>query len=154
MGKHNKILDSWKNEIVYADGTKKLVYGVKKSSKYGIFTNTVTPCPQDYGNVNDWDGYRFAERKCDIDIAHARAKVLKERAQGILNVHKTLYTKYKAIEDYEKSIFLDDLYYQYKLAQKEYEIAYAQYKYMRDSFSEYTTRMINRRKEINKKIKK
>lgn len=151
MGKHSRILDSWKHEAIVR-GVHVPVYGVTKSSKYGVFTNTVIPCPQDYQYINDWDGYKFAERKCDIDIAHEKAKKLKERALGILSVHKTLYTKYKAKKDYEQALFLADLYYQYEVAQKEYEQAYAQYKYMKEDFSDYTTRMINRRKELNNKI--
>ena len=151
MSKHSKILDSWKDKIVI-DETKVPVYYVTKSSKYGIFTCSVKPCPQDYSSINDWDGYRFAERKCDIEIAHAKAKVLKERAHGILNIHKALHTKYKATKQYEFGVVLDDIYYQYKLAQKEYEKAYAQYKYMEDSFPDYTSRMIERRKQLNKKL--
>ena len=151
MSKHSKILDSWKDKIVI-DETKVPVYYVTKSSKYGIFTCSVKPCPQDYSSINDWDGYRFAERKCDIEIAHAKAKVLKERAHGILNIHKALHTKYKATKQYEFGVVLDDIYYQYKLAQKEYEKAYAQYKYMEDSFQDYTSRMIERRKQLNKKL--
>ena len=151
MGKHSKILDSWKHEVVVR-GVRVPVYGVKKSSKYGVFYGTVIPCPQDYDNINDWDGYKFAERKCDIDIVHEKAKKLKERALGILSVHKTLYTKYKAKKDYEQAPFLADLYHQYKVAQKEYEQAYAQYKYMKEDFSNYTTRMINYRKKLNNKI--
>jgi hypothetical protein len=151
MSKHSKILDSWKDKIIVG-GIRIPVYYVTKSSKYGIFTCSVKPCPQDYPNINDWDGYRFAERKCDIEIAHTKAKVLKERARGILNVHKTLHTKYKATKQYELGIVLGDIYYQYELAQEEYEKAYAQYKYMKDSFPDYTSRMIERRKQLNKKL--
>ena len=153
MSKHSKILDSWKGHKNIA-GTKVPIYHVIKSSKYGVFHGTVMPCSQDYNNINDWDGYRFAERKCDIDIVHAKAKILRERARGILNTHKTLYTKYKNAKDYEQALFLDDLYYQYEIAQKEYEKVYEQYKYMRDSFSDYTTRMIERRKELSNKVQK
>lgn len=150
MGKHSKILDSWKgynkNNIP--------IYHVIKSSKYGVFHGIVIPCPQDYENINDWDGYKFAERKCDIKIIHAKAKILRERTRGILDVYKTLKTKYEVSKNYEGLVVIEDLYYQYKIAQKEYKKAYEQYKYMRDSFSDYTTRMINRRKELNNKIKK
>jgi hypothetical protein len=152
VGKHSKILDSWKGYTTI--GISEVpVYHVIKSSKYGVFHGTVMPCPQDYDNINDWDGYRFAERKCDIDIIHARSKVLKERAQGILNAHKTLFDKYKATKNYDMAPALADLYYQYELAQKEYKRVYEQYKYMRDSFPDYTTRMIERRKQLNNKIK-
>ena len=40
MGKHSKILDSWKHEVVVR-GVRVPVYGVKKSSKYGVFYGTV-----------------------------------------------------------------------------------------------------------------
>lgn len=152
MGKHSRILDSWKAYTI-AGSVKIPVYHVIKSSKYGVFHGSVIPCLQDYENINDWDGYKFAERKCDINIIHAKAKILKERARGILNVHKTLYTKYKDTKNYEQTSFLEDLYYQYEVAQKEYEQTYLQYKYMKEGFSDYTTRMINRRKELNNKIK-
>ena len=153
MSKHSKILDSWKG---YGVGPKTHIpiYHVIKSSKYGVFHGTVTPCSQDYDNINDWDGYRFAERKCDIEIIHAKAKILKERACGILNVYKTLKTKYEASKNYEGLVVIEDLYYQYEIAQKEYKKAYEQYEYMRDSFSDYTTRMIERRKELNNTIEK
>ena len=153
MSKHSKILDSWKGHTNIA-GIKVPVYHVVKSSKYGVFHGTVMPCPQDYNNINDWDGYRFAERKCDIDIVHAKAKILRERACGILNVYKTLKTKYEASKNYEGLVVIEDLYYQYEIAQKEYEKTYKQYKYMRDSFSDYTTRMIERRKELSNKVQK
>lgn len=154
MSKHSKILDSWKTETVKTDVDIHIpTYHVIKSSKYGIFKQSVTPCLEDYNNINDWDGYRFAERKCDIEIIHTKAKILKERARGILNVHKTLYTKYKNKKDYFMAPALEDIYYQYELAQKEYEKAYAQYKYMKNSFSDYTSRMIERRKQLNKKLK-
>ena len=54
----------------------------------------------------------------------------------------------------DNSIVIEDLYYQYEIAQKEYEKTYKQYKYMRDSFSDYTTRMIERRKELSNKVQK
>ena len=151
MGKHSKVLDSWKT-YSFIGTTKIPVYHIIKSSKYGVFEESVTPCQQDYSNINDWDGYRFAERKCDIKIAHTKAKILRERARGILNVHKTLHTKYKVTKQYEFGIVLDDIYYQYELAQKEYEKAYNQYKYMKDSFPDYTSRMIERRKQLNEKL--
>ena len=153
MSKHSKILSSWKTTSTIGISEVPTYY-VIKTSKYGVFKNSVTPCPADYENINDWDGYKFAERKCDIDIIHAKTKILKERARGILNLHKTLYTKYKDKKDYFMAPALDDIYYQYEIAQKEYEKVYEQYKYMRDSFSDYTTRMIQRRKELNDKLKK
>ena len=85
---------------------------------------------------------------------HTKAKILKERANGILNAHRALWIKYKSTEQYEEAPFLEDLYHQYEVAQKEYEKAYNQYKYMRDSFSDYTSRMIERRKKINEKVVK
>ena len=151
MGKHSKVLNSWKT-YSFTGITKIPIYHIIKSSKYGVFEESVTPCQQDYSDINDWDGYRFAERKCDIDIAHAKAKILRERARGILNVHKTLYTKYKATKQYDMAPALADIYYQYELAQQEYEKAYSQYKYMKNSFPEYTSRMIERRKQLNKKL--
>jgi hypothetical protein len=148
MSKHNKILDSWKTY----DKNDIPTYHIIKSSKYGTFKSTVTPCEQDYANINDWDGYRFAERKCDIQIMHAKAKKMKERAQGILDAYKALHTKYKARREYLLTPALADLYYQYEIAQREYEKVYKQYVYMKDSFSEYTSRMIERREQLNKKL--
>ena len=150
---HGRIIDSWKVSGV-GIRTHIPTYHVVKSSKYGIFEGSVTPCKQDYENINDWDGYRFAERKCDIEITHAKAKVLRERAKGILDLHKTLHTKYKATKQYELADVLADIYYQYELAQKEYEKVYQQYKYMKESFSDYTTRMIKRRLEVQEKVGK
>ena len=153
MGKHSRILDSWKHEAI-VHGAHVPVYGVTKSSKYGVFTNTVIPCPQDYQNINDWDGYKFAERKCDIDIAHAKAKKLRERISGIESLYLTLFNKYKQTNNEAGFEFLKDVEHQMQIAKKEYEQVYAQYKYMKDDFSDYTTRMINRRKELNEKIQK
>lgn len=151
MSKHSKILNSWKNHAIV--GISKIpVYHVIKTSKYGIFENSVMPCPQDYGNINDWDGYHFAERKCDIDIMHEKAKILKFRAEGILNAYKTLKTKYMSTKNYEGLVNIEDLYYQYELAQKEYKETYEKYKYMKNSFRDYTSRMIERRKQLNKKL--
>lgn len=150
MSKHNKILDSWKT---IGENTIPTYY-VTKTSKYGVFTCSVTPCPQDYSNINDWDGYRFAERKCDIQIIHTKAKILKERAYGILQAYKALCMKYCILQDENSGTFLGDLKYQYELAQKEYEDVYLKYKYMRDDFSNYTTRITNRRKEVNAQIHK
>lgn len=150
MGKHTNILDSWKH--YGQDGIP--VYGVKKSSKYGVFYGTVIPCPQDYDSINDWDGYKFAERKCDIQIVHERAKVLKERAQGIMNVINVLTTKYEDTNDKDGLSYLEDVWHQYNVAYAEYKKVYNQYVYMRDSFSDYTSRMIERRKKLNDKVEK
>lgn len=150
MSKFGKVIDSRKQGFVDYPP----IYWVTKASKYGTYTCSVSPCSEDIDNTNDWDGYRFAERKCDIKIMHAKAKILKERANGILNAHKALWIKYKSTKQYEEAPFLEDLYHQYEVAQKEYEKAYNQYKYMRDSFSDYTSRMIERRKKINEKVVK
>jgi hypothetical protein len=153
MGKHTKILDSWKG---FGTGLKTHmpIYHVIKSSKYGTFHGSVSPCPQDIENINDWDGYHFAERKCDIQIVHAKAKILRERAQGILNVINILTAKYEEKHDGDGLDYLMDVWRQYDVAKKEYEKVYSQYIYMRDSFSDYTTRMIERRKKLNEKVEK
>ena len=149
MGKHSKILDSWKD---YTQNNIP-VYHVIKSSKYGVFHGIVIPCPQDYNNINDWDGYRFAERKCDIQIIKRKAAIMREHIKGMEIVLNTLTNKYNSTSTPlpDSDEFLQDLLYQINIHQKEYEKVYAQYKYMRDSFRDYTTRIIQERIKLQER---
>lgn len=134
-------------------------YTVTKTSKYGTFTSTVGICDADFTSDEEIShilGYQYAERKCDIKIIHAKARMLYERAEGIRHL-LNVFSGPDAIHKYSPEV-LKDIERQYKIAKGIYEKTYAQYKYMINDFSNYTDRCnalrlksIQRKEEIEKR---
>ena len=71
-----KILDSFFDEDT---GTS----CVTKHTKYGTFTDVAYCHEDDKDIMNEWDGCRFAEFKCDIQALHEKIKMMKQRLVGM-----------------------------------------------------------------------
>ena len=70
-----KILDSWViNNDTY----------IKKATKYGTFEAIVNCHEEDLPYKNEWDGYRFAEYRCDLSALKEKIKWLNQRYLGLL----------------------------------------------------------------------
>ena len=87
-------------------------YLVIKGTKYGVFTGQVSVCdedmPENLSTISDMSGYKYAERKCDIQALHEKAKRLRARAEGVEHLLTVLANKYEATsceEEYKKFIF-------------------------------------------------
>ena len=139
------IIDAWYEEIE-DDITESCIC---KETKYGTFTSYARPTETDKDIANSWDGFRFAETKCDIQAYKTKAKMMRERAKGIkhacdvvsraLSVQNKNFTK---DETYQK------FYKQYKVAMKDYYKAKEQYEIMRDSYSGFCEQIIKQRRKI------
>lgn len=148
---------NWENTKDGAEPSYKMpTYTVTKATKYGTFTNSVTVCkedmPENISEISDLMGYDFAERKCDIDAIHAKAIILRERAEGMRIAANTLEEKYSYLDsnDFPREV-LDALNHQYRIAIRDYDKVYKQYVYMRDDFRNYTDRRIKFRDTALKK---
>lgn len=139
-----KILDAW-----YEETDDELNEScICKETKYGTFTGYARPAEQDKDIANSWDGFRFAETKCDIQAYKARAKVMKERANGISHALRVVLTgnpQYAAAPAIEKLIK------QEAVAWKNYRQAKEQYEIMRDSYSGFCEQIIKQRRKIRDK---
>lgn len=134
-------------------------YLVIKGTKYGVFTGQVSVCdedmPENLSTISDMSGYKYAERKCDIQALHEKAKRLRARAEGVEHLLTVLANKYEATsceEEYKK--FLKDIEHQLGIFRREYENVYHQYRYMKDDFRDYTTRSNENRLKTLKDLQK
>lgn len=151
-----KILDAWYNEpedftsvdgeIIHSLATAHLY----KETKYGVFFGEATAALEDEDIANQWDGFRFAEMKCDIQAYKAKAKIMKERAKGITHALKVVAI---GNPDLVNSLAMDKLYRQEMLAWKNYYRAKKQYETLRDSYSGYCEHIINQRRKLRNDIK-
>lgn len=71
-----KILDSYFDENT---GTSY----VTKHTKYGTFTEYCDCHEDDLDIMNQWDGCRFAEAKCDISALREKNKMMRQRVVGM-----------------------------------------------------------------------
>ena len=71
-----KILESFYDaELGYSE--------VTKHTKYGTFTDVAYCHEDDKDIMNEWDGCRFAEFKCDMQALHEKIKMMKQRLVGM-----------------------------------------------------------------------
>lgn len=130
----------------YADG----VTVVTKSTKYGTFTKSVKVHPQDQDIANKYDGWYFAEMKCDIAAYKQRAKYLQERAKGIKHAYNVLQNAYKNSESPE----LEALYRQVVVAQNLADTARETYEILKSSYYVIIESALKRRREFRERAKK
>ena len=120
---------------------------VEKATQYGSFIGEAQVHPHDKDIATAWDGYNFAEMKCDIAAAKEKAKWMRQRAIGAEHALKTL--DYMGTNDPET---LDNLarqvYAMHKEADKYKEI----YEEMRDSYPAYTQVILDRRRQLREKV--
>jgi hypothetical protein len=151
-----KILDAWYNEpedFTSVDGEtihSLATAHLYKETKYGVFFGEATAALEDEDIANQWDGFRFAETKCDIQAYKAKAKVMKERAKGITHALKVVVI---GNPDLANDPVINKLYRQEMLAWKNYYRAKKQYETLRDSYSGYCEHIINQRRKLRNDIK-
>lgn len=124
-----------------------------KETKYGTFYGHVKVSEKDKDIANSWDGYRFAEMKCDIQAYKAKANIMKERALGIQHACNIVA---RALVDQSNDNFMDDAVYQKferqrQVAWSNYYKAKEQYEVMRDSYSGFCDVVIKQRREFRNK---
>lgn len=151
---NSKIL---KSEKIVEDGH--ISFSVVKGTKYGVFTGQVSVCdedmPEDPSSISDMSGYKYAERKCDIQSLHEKAKRLRAKAEGVEHLLTVLTNKYEATScEEEHKKFLKDIEHQLGIFRREYETVYNQYRYMKKDFRDYTTRSNENRLKTLKDIQK
>lgn len=151
---NSKIL---KSEKIVEDGH--ISYLVVKGTKYGVFTGQVSICdedmPEDPSSISDMCGYKYAERKCDIQALHEKAKRLRAKAEGVEHLLTVLTNKYEAAScEEEQKKFLKDIEHQLGIFRREYETVYRRYRYMKEDFRDYTTRNNENRLKTLKDLQK
>lgn len=119
-----------------------------KETKYGTFYGHVKVSEKDKDIANSWDGYRFAEMKCDIQAYKAKANIMKERANGITHALKVVLN---GNPDLANDPAIDKLLRQEIVAWKNYYRAKEQYEVMRDSYSGFCDVVIKQRREFRNK---
>ena len=63
---------------------------VTKATPYGTYTEAARAVREDRDIMTTWDGFHFAEMKCDIAAMRDKAKVMRQRAIGAENALKAL----------------------------------------------------------------
>ena len=118
---------------------------VIKETKYGTFYGRAVACEEDEDIANSWDGFRFAEMKCDIKASKAKAKLLRERAKGIKHALDVI-----AFSDAELmfSECFEKLEHQYYVALKEYEKEVEHYTSLEEIYPAYCAQIIKQRREF------
>lgn len=141
------IIDSYWDE-------ERLVASVTKATPYGVFTCTTKAHPEDMDIANSWDGLRFAEMKCNILAAKVKAARMRQRAIGAEHALQTLDSINIASDKafYLDTFTLNKLEDQVAAAHREADRYKEIYEEMRDSYPIYTERILNRRRELRKKV--
>lgn len=137
-----KILDSWHNE------DRKTTY-VKKQTKYGEFEGLVYLDESDADIYNKWDGYRFAEYRCDLQSFRQHIKNLKQQRIGIKHLYSSLKQNFNT--DDKCMIYIQN---QIKDISKRINKMNEIYREKIDGFIDYTNLVLNERRDFRKKNEK
>ena len=148
-----------KSEKIIENG--RISYLVVKGTKYGVFTGQVSVCnedmPEDLSSISDMNGYKYSERKCDIQALHEKAKRLRSKVEGVEHLLTVLTNKYEetsSSETEEQKKLLKDIEHQLGIFRREYEDVYRKYCYMKKDFRDYTTRNNENRLKTLKDLQK
>ena len=120
---------------------------VVKATPYGTYMASTKVDDEDRDIMTTWDGFHFAEMKCDIKAMHEKAKWMRQRAIGIENALKTL----DSIPGLD-SHTLDKLERQAWAAYKEADHYRENYEEARGAYQTYTDILLNRRRELRNKV--
>ncbi len=122
---------------------------VVKQTKYGTFTCSVKLHPDDEDIQNDYDGYHFAEMKCDIAAYKAKAEYMRQRALGVEHSYNVLFDSCD-----EDDPIMQKLWRQVQVAWWNYESALETYKILRDSYISLVEVTLRQRRELRERITK
>ena len=103
------------------------------------------------------NGYKYSERKCDIQALHEKAKSLRSKVEGVEHLLTVLTNKYEetsSSEMEEQKKLLKDIEHQLGIFRREYEDVYHKYRYMKKDFRDYTTRNNENRLKTLKDLQK
>lgn len=92
-----------KGKILEAEYNPGFDSWVKKETKYGTFSNNCFILEQDEDIENSFDGYRLAEKKCDIQAYKEKAKWMRERYNGARILYDNLLQKW----DQDNPVMID-----------------------------------------------
>lgn len=120
---------------------------VTKATPYGTYTEAAKVAAEDRDIMTSWDGFHFAEMKCDIRAMHEKAKRMRQRAIGIENALKTLDN----IPDMD-AFTLNMLERQVWAAYKEADRHKENYEEARGAYQAYTDILLKRRRELRDKV--
>lgn len=120
---------------------------VTKATPYGTYTEAAKVAAEDRDIMTSWDGFHFAEMKCDIRAMHEKAKRMRQRAIGIENALKTLDN----IPDMD-AFTLNMLERQVWAAYKEADRHKENYEEARGAYQTYTDILLKRRRELRDKV--
>ena len=117
-----------------------------KVNKYGCFHAKSVVHEEDADIANRWDGLRFCELKIDIEVAKAKATMLRERANGIRSAIMAIEPPEPGEEDYT----FDKLLFQYQDARNRYEDQYTKYKRMKSMYHEIADTVLSTRRRMRR----
>jgi len=143
---NGKIL--WTDTVYDESGTH---YVVCKNTKYGTFIGRTTLAPADEDIENTFDGFRFAELRCDIQAYHRRALNFYERYRGMLHALNVLTSSWED-NDFDEDPMIEALQRQVEVAYKNYLEAFDLYKRLRDSYKGYTEVVLEQRRTMHMRI--
>jgi hypothetical protein len=119
---------------------------VTKHTKYGTFTGESYCHPDNKDIMNEWDGCRFAEFKCDMQALHEKIKMMKQRLVGMDQLIDLLdrpevaeqidYSLYKDVVDLRNSV------------QGQIEVDINKYDAMRSNYQDNTERVLQHRRKF------
>lgn len=131
---------------------------VTKVTKYGTFTGSSKLQEEDRDIVSAILGGTFAEMKCDIQAYHQRARIMRERANGVRHAYNVVYEACYMSAGDDEPLALDDTLFrlarQADIADAIAEEAMDDYKDIRDSYPELVARILDQKRKIrySKKI--
>ena len=122
---------------------------VVKQTKYGTFERSVKLHPDDEDIKNDYDGYHFAEMKCDIAAYKVKAEYMRQRAIGVQHTYNVLLDSCD-----EDDPIMQKLWRQVQVAWWNFDSAFETYKILRDSYKSLVEVTLRQRREFRKRIAK
>lgn len=139
MGKGVIVASGW-------DEKERIAY-VQKQTKYGTYFAEVIADEEDFDISTEWDGYRFASYKCDLQYMNEKAKRLYERYMGVRTAYNNL-TQMLTPEECEADPVLVKLQRQVAIAKRDAANARKLYKRMSEYYIPFTEDIIAERKRL------
>ena len=137
-----------KGKILNARRDGKQTY-ITKQTKYGTFQGQVKLADEDKDVESDFEGYNFAEIKCDIQALKTKMKFFEQRALGIKHAYNVLLKS--GVQ--EKDEVMRKLARQLKIAERDAKDLKEKYTKSQDNFKNYVELCLEVRRKIkNKKI--